>query len=147
MLGRLHGGDRDNLLLSGHHVHRLHGVDLGHRLPGKKSTLRYSSKSELVIADGPVAHIWLYIHCCLATALPQACDATRFLAGGECVKNVDCKGGRVNRKGIKLEDACDCSAAAAKCQSCSLAKVTSAAHPRTAAVSTVADDGYLDGYV
>ena len=57
----------------------------------------------------------------------QACDATRFLAEGACVKNVDCKGGRVTRKGVKLADVCDCSDAGAKCQSCALAKVTDTA--------------------
>lgn len=51
------------------------------------------------------------------------CDATRFLAAGACVKNVECRGSKIVKKGVKLQDSCSCEQAGASCQSCVLSKV------------------------
>lgn len=53
----------------------------------------------------------------------NACDKTRFLVAGACVKNIECKGSKVVKKGVQTEDRCNCESAGAACQSCMQSKV------------------------
>lgn len=63
--------------------------------------------------------------CTVVNGTPEKClrcDDTRFLAGGACVKNIECLNSRVFRKGVRVEGTCKCERATGPCRRCSLSK-------------------------